>query len=196
MTDFIDNHVLSQALNTEESMLYLNDKFFEKTCVEMTRDYTPPKMFSEYGKIVDTASFARRVLVGAVNTHTYLHVDNLYTSAWNTVVVGSKFWLMIEPKVKTAETDPSEKIINGHPIGCCDDLVMKKGTLPQMIAHLQESEPTRRFTTFVQGPGDTVFIPAQWYHAVVNLSHTVGVSHAFVQPTHFEKHLQMALGIP
>ncbi len=194
MNEYIDNYIYDRSLHNEQTMLYLNDKFFERSCPQMTKDYSIPSIFAEYGRFTDTASFAKRVLVGPSSSHTYMHIDNLYTSAWNTVVVGRKYWIMIQPKVRpTPAVGESSEQKPWH--DCAEDEVMKKGTIPQMIAHLQETEPDRFFYTFVQHPGDTVFIPAQWFHAVVNIDDTVGVSHAFVQPGHLEQHLRMALSI-
>lgn len=191
MSDYIRDYVEDSSRHTLETMWYLNDKFFDVNCPQMCKDYSVPDIFAEYERMTHLASFARRILVGPPQSYTYLHVDNLYTSAWNTCLYGSKLWLMIQPQFEVLqEGRESEK-----PDFVFDE-VMKTGSMMQMIAYTEEHiEPNRKYFVFVQEPGDTVFIAAQWHHSVVNLTATVALTHAFVQPNHVDKYLKMALGL-
>ena len=40
---------------------------------------------------------------------------------------------------------------------------------------------------FIQYPGDTLYVPTGWWHAVVNLDTTVGCTQNFCDRSNFEK---------
>ena len=72
--------------NTVESPSYLVERAFEGERSALLEDFTVPPMFSDdLMALVPGSRRARYWFVGGVRTGTFLHVDPLCTSAWNTV---------------------------------------------------------------------------------------------------------------
>jgi len=117
----------------------------------------------------------RWFLVGPKRSGTSVHVDPLGTAAWNTLWRGRKRWVLFPPET------PKK---------------VAKGT--KLYAAAQDDEPVNYFVDvlpkidamkyeFVQYPGDTVFVPPGWWHAVINLDHTVAVTQNFVSRANFHR---------
>ena len=50
----------------------------------------------------------------------------------------------------------------------------------------QPAWPTHRPLNAVQKPGDVIFVPAGWWHAVLNLDLTVAVTHNYAAASNFD----------
>lgn len=124
-----------------------------------------PALFERAG-LADTV-----VSVGAVGQGLPLHN---HASAWQTVVVGRKAYFLLPPLhsaswlrreewfvdlLATLFLRPSSELLQQH-------LTELARRVPEAAALLQ---------TVVLGPGETLFIPCNWYHATLNLADTVAV---------------------
>ena len=114
----------------------------------------------------------RWLLIGAARAGTALHVDPHATAAFNTLVSGTKRWLLFPPS-----TDPSvlfsERARQG--LEASEWLHECYPALPREIPGFD----------LVQRPGETMFVPDGWWHMVVNLETTIAVTHNFVGPHNF-----------
>ena len=168
-------HNLIQTINhhlTPSSSLSLDvtsprsifDPSFEFDAPELLDDYHIPPLFTTTTSTTTTTHNKhhhddllsiipepyrpdhRWFLVGPKGSGSRLHVDPLSTSAWNTLVVGCKHWIIIEPSSSSS------------------------------------SSVVRRIYSFFQHPGETVVVPREWSHAVLNLSFTTAITHNYVAP--------------
>ena len=118
------------------------------------------------------------LLIGPKYSGTAVHVDPLGTSAWNRLLFGEKLWLLFPPETpaelfKWNQNDSfceeaSDWLINVYPRTKCNSWP-------------QEYKPLVAF----QYPGDVIFVPAGWWHVVLNLKTSVAVTQNFVSEDNF-----------
>ena len=110
----------------------------------------------------------RWFLVGPERSGSSLHKDPLGTSAWNTSLQGHKLWIFVPPKTPKA-------LAKG-------EKYRKKGEDNEAIHFYSRVLPRmKKDQAFVgmqvlQRPGDTMFVPGGWWHAVLNLDNTIAVT--------------------
>jgi hypothetical protein len=152
----------------------------------MLQDYQVPPFFSE-----DLFSYAgatrppfRWILIGPAGTGSYVHIDPLGTSAWNTLIQGTKKWVLLPP------CTPANWVKFGQPDGVegdasttDDESVTALDWFTRVLPCLRSSPG---FVEFDQQSGETVFIPAGWWHAVLNMDDTVAVTQNFVSSGNFQ----------
>ena len=114
----------------------------------------------------------RWILIGPARSGTGLHIDPLWTSAWVTLLEGKKRWYMFPPNT------------NSNAIG-----YVKHG--PKKLEAIEWFDTyynTKAINAIpgaidiLQVPGETVFVPAGWYHVVVNLTTTFSITHNYASP--------------
>lgn len=98
-----------------------------------------------------------------------MHIDPLGTSAWNTVLVGRKRWVLMPPEVKKRLVKAKDFIRKRE-----DDEAINY--FIDQLPRLKEAHPELDITEFIQYPGETVFVPGGWWHAVLNLDDTLAVT--------------------
>lgn len=170
MRDFVEY----AKTNDDDSPLYVFD------ASDRVTGWTPPAFVTE--DLFELVGEKRRppykwFLVGPKRSGTCVHVDPLGTAAWNTVVQGHKRWVLFEPGT-------SKRVVKGSRLYDCDDEPVNY--FVDILPKIRAAYPSARRIEFVQGPGDTVFIPAGWWHAVLNLDDTIGVTQNFVSRANFD----------
>ncbi|KAG1698785.1 hypothetical protein DVH05_014741 [Phytophthora capsici] len=170
---------------TDDSPLYIFDSTFDdhKDTKPLLDDYRvptyfPEDLFSLVGE--DRRPPYRWFLVGPKRSGTTLHLDPLGTSAWNTLLVGRKRWVLFPPHVP-------KNLVNGkrHVRGDEDDEAVNY--FMDLLPRLKRASPpeTLQCIEFMQYPGETVFIPGGWWHAVFNVDDTVAVTQNFCSSQNF-----------
>ncbi|RHZ20031.1 hypothetical protein DYB26_001839 [Aphanomyces astaci] len=169
----------------DDSPLYIFDSTFDdkRETAPLLADYKVPRyfqddLFSLVGE--DPRPPYRWFLVGPKRSGTCVHVDPLGTSAWNTLIVGRKRWLAFPPSVDKATVKAKVHVLKGEDDEAgnyfCD-------MLPRMVA----ADPSLEYMEFMQYPGDTVFIPGGWWHAVYNVEDTIAVTQNYCSHANFER---------
>lgn len=171
-----------QMLENTEQSPYIFDPTFEYDCPELLSDYSVPSIFAERDKfkylpIDQQPDDMNWFLVGGQGSGSVLHVDPVQSSAWNALVTGLKEWYIFPPIDNNPTTYSSDVSINDH----------FQIQIPQYL-HDQYARDTRSevklkegYFHFTQKPGEIVYVPCGWRHAVRNLSFSVAITHNFLE---------------
>ena len=126
--------------------------------------YDVPKWFDEDELSTLPASIRPPfawLIVGIPRSGSSLHTDPLGTHAWNTLVCGKKRWVIFPPDTKI---EKKHKTLTGH--------LWFNQILPQL-----KGQPHH---DFIQEKGDTVFLPANWWHITLVIEDSICVTQNFV----------------
>eukprot|EP00948_MAST-09A_sp_MAST-9A-sp1_P001299 g1299.t1 len=194
-------HYVAHNCHDDDSPMYVFDSTFaddDSIGKELRLDYEVPVFFQE-----DIFSYVgektrppyRWWLIGPKRSGTNLHIDPLSTAAWNTVIVGVKRWVLFSPNAP-------EDLVKGKPnkwskqLGIeieeldeddegIDYFVNMLPRIKKIILAFPELRDTITITEFLQYPGETCYIPGNWWHAVLNLEDSIAITQNFVSTTNF-----------
>ena len=124
-----------------------------------------------------------------------MHIDPLATSAWNMLLIGTKRWVLFPPDVPKSIVKGSKHIhihIHKHK----DDEAIHYFTM--ILPHIKQAPkknanmPGSKYEhfecyQFTQYENETVFIPNEWWHAVLNLTDTVGITQNYCSQHNFHQ---------
>mmetsp|Transcript_19658 Transcript_19658/g.28897 ORF Transcript_19658/g.28897 Transcript_19658/m.28897 type:complete len:449 (-) Transcript_19658:331-1677(-) len=185
----------------DDSPLYIFDSAFDEDRVakKLLDHYTVPSYFNE--DLFHLVGERRRppyrwFLVGPKRSGTTVHIDPLGTSAWNTLISGKKRWVLFPPGTARGIVK-GRGLIRKHE----DDEAIhyfttilpriKKRALEErdLVGKDRHDSDWNNFKCyeFTQTAGETVFIPNGWWHAVLNLTDTVGITQNFCSSRNFDE---------
>jgi Cupin-like domain len=169
------------AVGKCDQPLYLFDKDFGSKAPALTAEYTVPEyfrddLFQHLGEATRPAY--RWLIVGPANSGSTFHKDPNGTSAWNACVRGSKRWVLFPPDVPPPGVHPSAD-------EC--DVVAPVSVLEWYISYYDAARATGAGVECTVGAGEVVFVPAGWWHAVVNLEWSAAVTQNFVSAAGFPR---------
>ena len=182
----------------DDSPLYVFEDEFGDCAPALLADYEVPHMFREDLFEVPLLSAKRRpphrwFLLGPARSGSGVHIDPLGTSAWNALVKGRKRWVLFSPAVPKAVAKGTAhyklRKDNDEPIAWFLNAVprIRESADSGFGDRSARAREGMRMLEFVQEAGEVVYIPGGWWHAVLNLSSTVAVTHNFVSTTNFER---------
>ena len=127
-------------------------------------------------------------LMGPKRSGTCVHIDPLATSAWNTLIVGQKRWVLFPPHV-------SKSIVKGSGLVRSDEddeavhyfsfILPRIKRKASMLKGIPKYKDFCCFE-FTQNAGETIYVPNGWWHAVLNLTNTVAITQNFCSPRNFD----------
>mmetsp|Transcript_584 Transcript_584/g.829 ORF Transcript_584/g.829 Transcript_584/m.829 type:complete len:372 (+) Transcript_584:81-1196(+) len=116
------------------------------------------------------------LLVGAARSGTPIH-DHPMTVAWNALLVGCKLWCCLPPDVDESvlllnlDDDEGDNISSDNAGSQCDDFDL---SAIEWFHQCEELPGDARI--IVQRPGEVVYLPAGWFHVVLNVEASTAIS--------------------
>lgn len=101
------------------------------------------------------ASDYRFVYIGPAGSRTSVHTDVLHSNSWSAQLAGTKKWLLLPPQHAHLVEDAN---------GICN------------IDEFPDQVVSELCHEVVQRPGEIIFVPSGWYHAVENLEDSLSLN--------------------
>ena len=174
--DYYYNYIHSPKHRQDDEPIFIFDSTFAdkgKKMRELLNEYTIPEWFDE--DLFECLSEEERpnfrwLLVSTRGAGTSLHVDPVCTSAWNTMIQGKKRWILFPPKTFKSEDD-FNSVIRGA------EWFLKEYPKYKHLPHKD----------IIQLPGETVFLPSDWWHITVNFEDSIAVTQNVLTRNNFDK---------
>lgn len=127
-------------------------------------------------------------MIGPQRSGSEVHIDPLGTSAWNTSIRGHKRWILIPPGPGI-----DKNLVRGKHLikdGEDDEAIQYFDFILPRLKKTEGPEGSGKIPYWIEGvqqPGETIFVPGNWWHAVLNLDLTVAITQNFCNYGNFER---------
>ena len=127
----------------------------------------------------------RWLLAAPARSGSRWRADPALSSSWHALCSGRRRWALYPPgaapKGVTLERAPSPPGAPGGPGGAgADPAVVGPSALDWFLGVYPTLEPHERPLECIQHPGDVVWVPAGWWHCVLNLDETLAVTQSLL----------------
>lgn len=160
--------------------LYLFDSSFARTEPSLADDYVVPEYFADdlFRHLGEERRPAYRwLIIGPAGSGSSFHVDPNSTSAWNACVSGSKKWILFPPGHVPPGVFPSED---------SGDVTAPLSVLEWYTNFYEAAAEDGALECTVRS-GEVIFVPAGWWHAVLNLEWTAAVTQNYAPAGSFNR---------
>eukprot|EP01064_Diplonema_japonicum_P004504 TRINITY_DN12961_c0_g1_i1.p1 TRINITY_DN12961_c0_g1~~TRINITY_DN12961_c0_g1_i1.p1 ORF type:complete len:415 (+),score=94.66 TRINITY_DN12961_c0_g1_i1:49-1293(+) len=176
----MDDYMTYVRNQEDDSPLYVFDYSLgdKSSKSDLLSSFSVPKYFpDDLMQHIDNRPPYRWFLAGPKRSGTCMHIDPLSTSAWNTLLVGRKKWAFLPPHIP-------RKVAKGR-------TVMKAGDDDEAINFFVDLIPRMRsqgieVVEVIQEEGETIFVPGNWWHVVMNITDTVAVTQNYCGRSNFD----------
>jgi len=121
------------------------------------------------------------MIAGPRKSGSTFHKDPNASSAWNALIYGLKAWIMYPP-----HTVPPGVIVSGDGSSVATPVSVMEWYLDHFPSHKARCKGEEVGgggpVCGLQYPGDVVFIPAGWWHQVLNIEDSLALTHNFISP--------------
>eukprot|EP00747_Dinoflagellata_sp_TGD_P180703 gnl/TRDRNA2_/TRDRNA2_33615_c0_seq1.p1 gnl/TRDRNA2_/TRDRNA2_33615_c0~~gnl/TRDRNA2_/TRDRNA2_33615_c0_seq1.p1 ORF type:complete len:524 (-),score=98.03 gnl/TRDRNA2_/TRDRNA2_33615_c0_seq1:22-1593(-) len=120
--------------------------------------------------------------IGPKRSGTTVHNDPLGTAAWNAVTHGKKRWVLFEPEVP-ARLAKGKDVIDKSSKMEDDEAIMY---FDYLLPRIKAKHPDVRVYEAVQGPGEVIFVPGNWWHGVLNIEDAISATQNYCGLDNFD----------
>lgn len=168
----------------DDNPLYLFEtNVDDNACIKpLVDDFEVPDIFPhDWMGLVneDSRPPHRWFCIGPKRSGTTIHTDPLGTAAWNAVTHGDKHWVLMEPQVTKKVAKGSGLLKDGED----DEAIMY---FDYILPRIKRANPDLRVYEGMQRPGEVIFVPGDWWHAVVNTEDAIAITQNYCGPDNFE----------
>ncbi|CAM9237119.1 unnamed protein product, partial [Ectocarpus fasciculatus] len=209
LRDFV-SYIQSHSAREDDNPVYIFETLVDGEHDDIISKFIVPPFFTDSsiggvhtpGDSADLLSAAgedglafgvhRWFLLGPKGSGSNMHVDPLGTSAWNTLLLGRKMWVLFPPgtneeHIKAPVFSPNR---NNEPSVRAKDFCAAAWfahVLPDIQTSVREGTWLSSETPvqFVQQSGETVYVPAGWWHVVINLETTACVTQNIAEASNY-----------
>jgi hypothetical protein len=182
--------------NKDEDPLYLFDGDFADAAPPLAHDYKILDYFKEDFfesclELKDRPNF-RWLVIGPSRSGSAWHMDPYLTSAWNALISGQKRWMFyqyncpcneLKEKIEQAKEQESQnhETTGNHGYTPAPSYLECSEPLDWLCnEYVDACRDQQRPWECIQNPGEVIFVPSGWWHAVLNVTDTVAVTQNFV----------------
>jgi histone arginine demethylase JMJD6 len=171
----------------DDSPLYIFDGTFgiHPVLSGLLQDYTQPRFVGSdlFALLGEQRPPFRWFLLGPRRSGSNVHIDPLATSAWNTLITGRKRWILFDPRTpKAVAKGLSHVMLDNDAVHWFTEVLPR---VKEDVAAL-DFDPPLAVVEFVQEESQTVFVPSDWWHAVLNLEDTIAITQNFASATNLD----------
>ena len=178
--------------NNDEKPLYLFDCNSNATR-ELGKEFSPPPYAKD--DLLKVLGESRPdhlwLTVGPTRSGSGFHKDPNSTCAWNAVLQGAKLWIMFPPDMLPPgiHTDESESEVTA-PVDVAEWVLSGFYNDAVKISDQAYNNQGLSCVIGMTFPGDCMYVPAQWWHTVINFEDTVALTANFVPSVRLEEVLK------
>lgn len=173
----LDDFLRYNNSNQDGNPMYLFEHVGEGPLEGILDEYSIPKYFEQARDLLSIFTPEERppfrwMLYGGHRSGSAIHKDPLCTSAWNTSLFGRKRWMLFPPHARKVHLMPaSEEALWPARIAG------PSSWFEHMLSRVRSPEwrgPAP--IEILQEAGETVYVPAGWWHIVLNLDRVCAVT--------------------